>query len=825
MRIGLLLRYLNEHYQLTLFRGVMKEARRSGIELVCIQGGLLPSKADAPRPENILFDLPAHAGLDGVLILSSAIVQRSSASAVLPVVANFRSVPCVSIGLRVEGLTSIIVRNRRSMQAIMDHLIAEHGYRSLLLLAGPHSHHDSAAREGVFRASVARYAVLHPEIRSWVEYGEFTDDVACAIVQEFIRAHPDVHPDVIVAANDNMAIGALNALRLQDDPRWLRCAVTGFDDIPEAAVEVPALTSVRQPLEEMGQSAVRTLVSMIRHDPVRKLYRIDTVPVIRESCGCARKVPVGPIGEPAGVQSPGSDRGTRQIELILRKNLQSERRLWAINDFGQNLIGELTLDGIVNRLRTSLNRMNVSVFYLLLFETESQHATRLPSHCRLVYGRKEGEEIMPGPVGVQMTLNDFFRIYPAMGEPAPAFCIHGLHSGNDQMGLIAYEAEDWAHAYMSAIAIPLSDAIKRMRILEERSHRAESLEREVEKRTGDLQKINLMLRKEVDRRKLAEVELRRHRSNLEGILDAMPIPVAVFLPDSSLIRYSNKAFANLAGREPGAGEALSTFMVVPEIGDEIETAFGTSGGTLRVLVHTAPIRFEGADCVIAGLLDLSRQKDLERDVLKISEFERRRFGLDLHDDICQRLAGISIFGKTISSRLAAPAEAALVEELSAMIGETLKLTRGYAHGLFPVELQDLGLATVLRELCEQTGKQTGLSCHFECGIQTEEISFTADQEIHLYRIAQEAVQNAVRHARPRSIIVRLARAEGFDELEIVDDGIGIAGKRSDPMDEGSLEGIGMRTMRYRASQLGSSLFVTETPRGGTTLRVTVPWTK
>jgi signal transduction histidine kinase len=210
--------------------------------------------------------------------------------------------------------------------------------------------------------------------------------------------------------------------------------------------------------------------------------------------------------------------------------------------------------------------------------------------------------------------------------------------------------------------------------------------------------------------------------------------------------------------------------------------------------------------------EIKRRKAIEADILRVSEYERQRFGLDLHDDICQRLAGISIFSSAVATRMEndGSKEASVLKDIAVMVDETLQQTRTYAHESFPVELQEIGLDSILRGLCERTAKQIGKPCDYESDQAARECAFNSDQGINIFRIAQEAVQNAVKHAKARRIDVSLKADSGQVVLLVRDDG-----KSGFFQPEGALRGMGLRSMSYRASQIGASLSFEALPEGGT----------
>ena len=205
------------------------------------------------------------------------------------------------------------------------------------------------------------------------------------------------------------------------------------------------------------------------------------------------------------------------------------------------------------------------------------------------------------------------------------------------------------------------------------------------------------------------------------------------------------------------------------------------------------------------------RKRLEREILEISDAERRAIGRDLHDGLGQLLTGVSFLAEALEKGLAAKPlpEAAEAAQISKLVREAIQQARGLARGLFPVALDDGGLPVALRELASGVGSVLDISCSF----QWDEAVVVDDGSAatQLYRIAQEAVNNAVRHSRATHITIELAATGERAALTVADDGVGL------PENLGGHEGMGLRIMKYRADMIGAALDVGRNPGGGTTV--------
>lgn len=214
--------------------------------------------------------------------------------------------------------------------------------------------------------------------------------------------------------------------------------------------------------------------------------------------------------------------------------------------------------------------------------------------------------------------------------------------------------------------------------------------------------------------------------------------------------------------------------------------------------------------------DITDRIELQREILTISEKEQRRLGHDLHDDLCQQLAGIQFLSQTLARELADrdAVEAALAKEIAQSVQAAMAQTRELARGLSPVGMGAEGLMEGLRQLAGRTKKTFRVDCRFAC--RTPVLVPDHTVAIHLYRIAQEALSNAIKHGKASLIELTLSAFAKTVRLAVHDNGVGIAPNlRKSP-------GMGLRIMRYRAGVLGGALFLQRGSQGGTILLCTVP---
>jgi PAS domain S-box-containing protein len=215
--------------------------------------------------------------------------------------------------------------------------------------------------------------------------------------------------------------------------------------------------------------------------------------------------------------------------------------------------------------------------------------------------------------------------------------------------------------------------------------------------------------------------------------------------------------------------------------------------------------------------DITERRRLQREILEIGERERLRIGQDLHDDLCQQLAGIACMGRVLQQRLLAHgghADAAGdAREIVQMVQRANQRARDLARGLQPVGLEGRGLIAAMQELCASIRGAFRVACAFH----EKDAAGAVDEAtgIQLYRIAQEAISNAIRHGRATALDVGLMAAGDRLLLTIEDNGVGIP----EPLPR---HGMGLSTMNYRAKLIGGSLVIAHGDVGGTIVTCSVP---
>ncbi len=211
---------------------------------------------------------------------------------------------------------------------------------------------------------------------------------------------------------------------------------------------------------------------------------------------------------------------------------------------------------------------------------------------------------------------------------------------------------------------------------------------------------------------------------------------------------------------------------------------------------------------------LERSQRLEHQIVNISDAEQRRIGRDLHDGLCQYLAALTCSATSLRDdlqQLQLPAEAKAADEVARLLQDAVVQTRDLARGLIPAHVGNVGLSAALESLAQSVTRLHGVTCKFQ--FRGELANCDARIATHLYRIAQEAINNATRHGKARNIAISLDAADHRLTLGVLDDGVGISNR-------GEKTGMGLAIMDCRARLTGGELKIEQPTTGGTMISCT-----
>jgi PAS domain S-box-containing protein len=339
---------------------------------------------------------------------------------------------------------------------------------------------------------------------------------------------------------------------------------------------------------------------------------------------------------------------------------------------------------------------------------------------------------------------------------------------------------------------------------------------------------------QVDRdRRLAVAEAQLHmiRSVVDQGFSAVLIATEAD-PEPEIV-YVNPAFTQATGftAESVIGQRLSSLVSLAGVDAAIRQALSQ---TERFIEEVAPYQVNGAErwgewrvgpvrekggAVSHWLIifrEITERRRLEREILEISDRERQRIGQDLHDGLCQTLTGIEIMSEVLEQNLYRRSKAGALKagQIASHVRDAIRQTRILARGLAPVTLESEGFVSGLLELAAITSKLFGIACRVSC----EEHITVPDLSVatHLFRIAQEAVSNAVKHGKATEVLISLEVGHENPFLMVSDNGFGLG------INAGKNPGMGLHIMKYRAGVIGGELLVLPRETGGTQVRCSFP---
>jgi PAS domain S-box-containing protein len=336
--------------------------------------------------------------------------------------------------------------------------------------------------------------------------------------------------------------------------------------------------------------------------------------------------------------------------------------------------------------------------------------------------------------------------------------------------------------------------------------------------------------------KRTEEALQEERNVVSAILHTVGALVVVLDPEGRIIRF-NRACEQTSGYSFAAvtGQTIWDLFMIPEEVDRFKSVFQQlcsdhlpndyegylvkRDGTRRLIAWSSTV-LPGNDgmptYIIATGIDITERKHLEKTILEISAREQRRIGQDLHDGLGQHLTGIAFMTKVQEQKLMEKClpEARDAGKIVNLVNEAINKTRELARGLLPVVSDAHGLMSALQQWAGEVQDLFAVSCRFHCF--TPVLIHDDAVATHLYYIAREAVNNAIKHGHARHIVIRLAAVERQGALTIQDDGCGIGNTTP------GNKGMGLHLMNYRARMVGGSLEVQRVDVGGTMVTCLFP---
>lgn len=771
--IGVFMAQLADAYQSALWQGIEHRVQELGLGVVCFIGSRVDSPVGSEKKANIAYGLADPRAIDGLVTVSSAIATFLEARGIEQLFASRGKLPQVSVGLRVRGISSVTVDGSGSVAEVIRHMAGHHRRRRIALIGGPAGHAEAQDRVRAFRETLRDMSVSFDE--RLAAQGSFLRHSGAEAARALLKT--GLSFDALFCVNDRMALGAIevlreNGLRVPQD-----VAVAGFDGIEEGRYLSPPLTTVIQPLAELGCRAVDLLVErMDGGGPTEQV--LTCTPAIRQSCGCSpRKGPDADLAAAGKLATAEERRLIDRLAALARKGdtdgfvarLDSALAASAVDD---ELLKWNDFLALVRRKAFPPGR-HPSPASSSLFEFASGLVGETGSRMQAAR-RVDGERRMAALRDISAYLAGAFDL-PLM--------LKRLQEGLASLGI--------ARGYVA-----LFDGLD-----------------------PEYRWSRLILATRPGRRSAVTRKGRRFRT--ERLL-----PVS----EGDEWRRGHWVLEPLVYQD----EALGYFLLSGGVGDPAvydtlreQLASAVKGALLMEQVRTHERRLEGEVARRTAELtrtnselirEVGRRQTLEREVLEVSNRTMQRIGQDLHDDLSQHLAGIAMLVSVLRPRIAAadPAAAASLDQIGGLLADSIGRAKQIARGLYPAGLAEHGLSAAVEELVSVA--RQSYPAHVEFRAAPDFVLPDTDRAAQVYRIVQEALTNALKHSRAERVQVVLSRAGGDDGgtlvAEVIDNGVGVARDRN-----GS--GMGLRIMRSRAESAGAELSI-EALQPGTRVCCRIP---
>ncbi|HZU85519.1 MAG TPA: SpoIIE family protein phosphatase [Polyangiaceae bacterium] len=281
-RIALLVNDVFSAYQATFRAAVERAARRNACGLTVFMGRELGHRDVHERSQNVVYDWVSRDLADAVLVLSGTIANFTGLDGIAALCARLGQRPVASIGMLVPGFTSILLDNRLAQSGAAEHLIGHHRRRRIAYIGGPPSNEEAMQRLAGYRDAHEAAGISVDE--RLITAGHFTLPSGQRCMREMLAG--GVEFDALVAANDHMALGAMDVLQRSGIRVPEDVLVLGFDDTPIARFATRSLSTVAQPVDAMAEAAVGALLESIRGASSHRNHTFGGELVLRESCGC-----------------------------------------------------------------------------------------------------------------------------------------------------------------------------------------------------------------------------------------------------------------------------------------------------------------------------------------------------------------------------------------------------------------------------------------------------------------------------------------------------------------------------------------------------------
>ena len=358
--IGLQVLDLQLDYSVGIAKGMAEVARKQGVNLAIFPMEQPKAEYGASDSPSVIQELLQNAPVDALVIITGSLVNFLSFRQFYKQLKKLDIIPIVSVGVELEGFPSVINDNREGLYNAVAHLVEFHKLKRIAFVRGPLMHPEAEERYEAYLDCLKDHNIALN--MKWVCEGNFTFEAGCRAVKK-LCANRKALPEAIVCANDDMAFGVLHELQKLDIHVPSDIAVVGYDNVKEAAYSTPSMSSVDQPVFEIGKLAAGLAIKLSSGEKIKMQHIVPTQFIARNSCGCGTRICDYPRESQLEQRHSGDHAKSDLIRSVAEGICQGP-----VNDKVRSEIGNLLsiegfgsgdIDNLVEKLKDVLNSRSV----------------------------------------------------------------------------------------------------------------------------------------------------------------------------------------------------------------------------------------------------------------------------------------------------------------------------------------------------------------------------------------------------------------------------------------------------------------------------------
>lgn len=457
MTIGFLINSLDGAYQESLWRGVIDKAKREGVNLILYSGQPLNSTIDDDAFHNsIYYSIPMDS-LDGLIVSSGSISTFISQREFEKFLSFFKDKPLVSIGRHVPGIPSIKSNNKKSMGLIMEHLLDVHGLERVAFLKGPDNNPEARERYQTYCEYLDRYNLpVDPQL---IVPGDF-DAASGFIGVRTLLDEREVSFQALVCANDAMAVGALLELKKKGLKVPEDIILTGFDgneDLEFLLNGVP-ITTIQQPIFEMGQESIRMILKEIRGEEYESEVEIPGRALFRRSCGCGELLKEDVVID--------------YLKSQMYKKVDMQRVMSHMRSITTELSGIEDLTDLKRTIYQKFPGLGLSSFYLSLYQHTEKYRPgeffKTPQFSEIVLAYSDGKELLEDDIHIDYSSKGFIPREILDYDNPFVLIVQPLFNKEIQYGVMIHSLDENEAVIYGSLREQVSSALKTIFLSRER---------------------------------------------------------------------------------------------------------------------------------------------------------------------------------------------------------------------------------------------------------------------------------------------------------------------------------------------------------------------